>query len=67
MRVDGGHDWLYVLDGRLCLLLGEDNYILDIGQAAEFTTWTPHWFGAVDRAADFILVVGPEGERTHLQ
>src|SRR5918992_2760007 len=62
-----GHDWLYVISGRLRLLLGEDNYLLDPGEAAEFTTWTPHWFGAVDGPADFILVVGPHGERTHLE
>jgi quercetin dioxygenase-like cupin family protein len=56
-----------VLDGRLRLLLGDDNYILDPGEAAEFTTWTPHWFGAVDGPVDFILVVGPHGERSHLE
>ena len=67
MRVHEGHDWLYVLDGRLRLILGEDDYTLGVGEAAEFTTWSPHWFGAVDGPADFILVVGPHGERTHLE
>jgi transcriptional regulator with XRE-family HTH domain len=67
MRVHEGHDWLYVLDGRLRLLLGDDTYILDPGEAAEFTTWTPHWFGAADGPVDFILVVGPHGERSHLE
>ena len=67
LRVHEGHDWLYVLDGRLRLLLGEATYVLSAGEAAEFTTWTPHWFGAVDGPADFILVVGAEGERTHLE
>lgn len=67
MEVHEGHDWLYVLDGRLRLLLGEDTYILEPGEAAEFTTWVPHWFGAIDGPVDFILVVGPQGERTHLE
>ncbi|HZB79602.1 MAG TPA: XRE family transcriptional regulator [Actinomycetota bacterium] len=67
MEVHDGHDWLYVISGRLRLLLGEDNHLLEPGEAAEFTTWTPHWFGAVDGPADFILVVGPQGERTHLE
>lgn len=67
MRVHEGHDWLYVLDGRLRLLLGDDDYVLGPGEAAEFTTWAPHWFGAVAGPADFILVVGPDGERTHLE
>ena len=66
MEVHEGHDWLYVLDGRLRLVLGEDAYVLNPGEAAEFTTWTPHWFGAVDGPVDFILVVGASGERTHL-
>lgn len=66
MEVHEGHDWLYVLDGRLRLVLGEDTYVLNPGEAAEFTTWTPHWFGAVDGPVDFILVVGASGERTHL-
>jgi len=43
MEVHKGHDWLYVLDGRLRLVLGEDAYVLDPGEAAEFTTWTQHW------------------------
>lgn len=67
MEVHDGHDWLYVIDGRLRLLLGEDTYLLDPGEAAEFTTWTPHWFGAAEGPVDFILVVGPQGERTHLE
>ena len=66
MRVHEGHDWLYVLEGRLRLVLGEDTYVVEPGEAAEFTTWTPHWFGAVDGPVDVILVVGPHGERSHL-
>ena len=66
MRVHEGHDWLYVLEGRLRLVLGEDTYVVEPGEAVEFTTWTPHWFGAVDGPVDVILVVGPHGERSHL-
>ena len=66
LPVHEGHDWLYVLEGRLRLILGEDDYTLAVGEAAEFTTLSPHWFGAIDGPADFILVVGPHGERTHL-
>jgi transcriptional regulator with XRE-family HTH domain len=46
LAVHEGHDWLYVLSGRLRLLLGEDDFKIDPGEAVEFTTWTPHWFGA---------------------
>ncbi len=61
-----GSDWLYVLSGRLRLVLGEHEHLLEPGEAAEFSTWTPHWFGAVDGPVEVILVVGPDGERVHL-
>ena len=66
MKVHAGSDWLYVLSGRLRLLLGEDEHILEPGEAAEFSTWTPHWFGAVGGPVEVILIVGPDGERMHL-
>ena len=64
--VHEGHDWLYVLSGRLRLLLGEQDHTIEPGEAVEFTTWTPHWFGAVDGPVEVILIVGPHGERVHL-
>ena len=48
LPVHEGYDWMYVLDGRLRLLLGQEDLTIDPGEAVEFTTWTPHWFGAVD-------------------
>jgi len=61
-----GHDWMYVLNGRLRLLLGEDELIIEPGEAVEFSTWTPHWFGAVDGPVEVIAILGPQGERVHL-
>jgi transcriptional regulator with XRE-family HTH domain len=66
LPVHEGHDWLYVLDGRLRLLLGEEDHTIEPGDAVEFTTWTPHWFGAVEGPVELILIVGPQGERLHL-
>ena len=66
LPVHEGHDWIYVLSGRLRLLLGEDDHVIAPGEAVEFTTWTPHWFGAVDGPVELILIVGPQGERVHL-
>jgi transcriptional regulator with XRE-family HTH domain len=66
LPVHEGHDWLYVLDGRLRLLLGEQDLTIEPGDAVEFTTWTPHWFGALDGPVELILIVGPQGERLHL-
>jgi hypothetical protein len=66
LAVHEGHDWIYVLDGRLRLLLGDQDLTIDPGETVEFSTWAPHWFGAIDGAVDLILIVGPQGERLHL-
>ena len=61
-----GLDWLYVVRGSLRLLLGDQAFTIEPGEAVEFSTWTPHWFGAVDGPVELIMIVGPEGERLHL-
>jgi len=66
LPVHEGHDWLYVLSGRLRLLLGEDDLTIEPGEAVEFSTWTPHWFGAVDGPVELSGIFGPQGERLHL-
>lgn len=67
LPVHEGHDWLYVLDGRLRLVLGTEDFTIAAGEAVEFSTWTPHWFGAVDGPVELIAFFGPHGERTHLR
>jgi transcriptional regulator with XRE-family HTH domain len=66
LSVHEGHDWLYVLSGRLRLVLGDADHIIEPGEAAEFSTWTPHWFGAIHGPVELILIVGPQGERVHI-
>jgi transcriptional regulator with XRE-family HTH domain len=66
LPVHEGLDWLYVLSGSLRLVLGDDEYTIRPGEAVEFSTWTPHWFGAVDGPVELIMIVGPQGERLHL-
>lgn len=66
LPVHEGHDWLYVLDGDLRLLLGAEDLTIGPGEAVEFTTWTPHWFGAIDGPVELIAILGPHGERIHL-
>jgi transcriptional regulator with XRE-family HTH domain len=65
--VHEGHEWLYVVTGRLRLILGDDDFVIDPGEAVEFSTWTPHWFGAVDGQVEVIAIFGPQGERLHLR
>jgi transcriptional regulator with XRE-family HTH domain len=66
LPVHEGHDWIYVLQGRMRLLLGDSDLVIAPGEAVEFTTWTPHWFGAVEEAVELILILGPEGAHEHL-
>ena len=66
LRVHDGHDWMFVLEGRMRLLLGDQDLVIEPGEAVEFSTWTPHWFGAIDGAVELIAVFGPHGESVHL-
>jgi transcriptional regulator with XRE-family HTH domain len=66
LPVHDGHDWVYVLSGRLRLVLGDEDLTIEPGEAVEFTTTTPHWFGAIDGPVDVLAVFGPHGERAHL-
>lgn len=68
LKVHEGHEWVYVLSGRLRLILGEHDLVLPAGEAAEFDTSTPHWFGrADDRAVEFLSLFGRQGERMHVR
>jgi len=64
-RSHEGHEWLYVLSGRLRLVLADEEFRLMPGEAAEFSTWTPHWSGVVDEPVELLTIFGPQGERVH--
>jgi transcriptional regulator with XRE-family HTH domain len=66
LPVHDGQEWLYVLSGNLRLLLGDRDFTIKPGEAVEFSTWTPHWFGAVDGPVEAITLFGAHGERLHL-
>jgi transcriptional regulator with XRE-family HTH domain len=67
-RTHEGYDWLYVLHGRLRLVLGDRELELGPGEAAEFDTRVPHWFGpAGDEPVEVLSLFGPQGERAHLR
>lgn len=67
-RSHGGYEWLYVLDGRLRLLLGEHDLVLTPGEVAEFDTHTPHCFAnAGDRPTELLMLTGPQGQRAHVR
>jgi transcriptional regulator with XRE-family HTH domain len=66
LPVHEGQDWTYVLSGRLRLVLGERDFTIGPGEAVEFSTWTPHWFGVVEEPVEAIMIFGAHGERLHL-
>jgi transcriptional regulator with XRE-family HTH domain len=62
-----GYEWLYVLDGRLRLLLGDQDLELGPGEAAEFDTHVPHALGSAQRrSVELLGLFGPQGERMHV-
>ncbi|MEV6110051.1 XRE family transcriptional regulator [Streptomyces sp. NPDC051940] len=68
LKTHEGYEWLYVLDGRLRLVLGEHDLELGPGEAAEFDTRVPHWFGAAGRQpAEVLSLFGRQGEKAHLR
>jgi len=63
-----GYEWLYVLSGRLRLILADQDMTLGPGEAAEFDTRLPHWFGtAGERPVELLSLFGKQGERLHLR
>lgn len=65
-RVHPGHDWFFVIEGRVRLLLGEREIIVETGEAAEFATMTPHSFAASDGPAELIMIFDRDGQRAHV-
>ncbi|MDA3627711.1 XRE family transcriptional regulator [Saccharopolyspora sp. WRP15-2] len=62
-----GFEWLYVLNGRLRLVLGERDLTLPPGEAAEFDTSSPHWLGSADGGAvELLILFGVQGMRAHV-
>ncbi|MFE1394729.1 XRE family transcriptional regulator [Nocardiopsis alba] len=63
-----GFEWVYVLDGRLRLVLGERDLTLSPGEVAEFDTSLPHWLGSADGGSVELLVLFDlQGVRAHVR
>ena len=65
-RIHPGHDWFFVMEGRVRLTLGEREIIVETGEAAEFGTMTPHAFSAIDGPAELIGIFDRDGHRAHI-
>jgi quercetin dioxygenase-like cupin family protein len=63
-----GFEWLYVLNGRLRLVLGDRDLTLPPGEAAEFDTSVPHWLGSADGGVvELLILFGPQSMRAHVR
>jgi transcriptional regulator with XRE-family HTH domain len=68
LRTHDGYEWLYVLSGRMRLIQGDRDHVLGPGEAAEFDTTVPHWFGSTgDGPAEVLSIFGRPGERMQLR
>ncbi|TCC46330.1 XRE family transcriptional regulator [Kribbella pittospori] len=68
LRTHEGYEWLYVLSGRMRLILGDRDMVLGAGEVADFDTQIPHWFGSTgDEPAEVLSLYGRHGESSHLR
>ncbi|MEY9876411.1 transcriptional regulator with XRE-family HTH domain [Streptacidiphilus sp. MAP12-33] len=68
LRTHEGYEWLYVLAGELRLVLADHDLVMKAGEAAEFDTRLPHWFGSTGTApVEVLSLFGPQGERMHVR
>ena len=68
LRTHEGYEWLYVLSGRMRLILGEHDITMQPGEVAEFDTRLPHWVGpAGAEPVEILSVHGSQGERMHVR
>jgi transcriptional regulator with XRE-family HTH domain len=56
-----GHLWIYVLRGRLRLVLGTNDQTFGPGTAIAFSTAAAHRLGAVDEDVEVLAVFDPSG------
>jgi len=67
-NVHDGQEWLYVLSGRLRLVLGEHDIVLGPGEAAEFDTRIPHWLSSTGgKPTEVLSIFSKDGKRIHLR
>lgn len=67
-RAHEGYEWIYVLSGRLHLVLGGRSLDLRPGEVVEFDTRTPHVIAnRGDEPVEMLGLFGPQGERMHVR
>ena len=68
LRIHKGYEWLYVVSGRMRLILGKHDITMGPGEVAEFDTALPHWFGpADDQPVEILSIHSSHGDRMHVR
>jgi transcriptional regulator with XRE-family HTH domain len=68
MKTHEGYEWMYVISGKLRIVIGEHDLVLGAGEVAEFDTRVPHWFGSNGEVpVEVLSVLGRQGERMHVR
>src|SRR5690348_758621 len=68
LKTHEGYEWIYVISGRLRMVIGEHDLLLGHGEVAEFDTRVPHWFGSDGEVpAEILSVLGKQGERMQVR
>ena len=65
LGVHPGHEWFTVLSGVARLQLGERVILVEPGQAAQFSTMSPHAITALDGPVEIIVILDRDGRRAH--
>ena len=66
-RSHEGHEWLYVLSGRLRLVLGDDDLDPRAGRGRRVLDLDAALDGRRRRPAQALAIFGPQGQRVHLR
>jgi transcriptional regulator with XRE-family HTH domain len=67
-RTHDGYEWLYVLAGRMRLILGDQDLVIGVGEVVEFDTQLPHWFGSTGEGpVELLSIFSRPGERMHVR
>lgn len=65
-QVHPGYEWFTVLSGTVRLQLGTRTILVHEGQAAEFSTMTPHAIEAHEGPVEILTIFDQDGEHAHL-
>ena len=67
-KIHDGYEWMYVLSGRLRLVLGSRDMLVEPGEVVEFDTRTPHCVNNPGpHPLEVLAIFGPQGERMHVR